>query len=242
MADTFTPSLNLCKPEINQSAQTWGIKLNSDLDLLDAHAAAMKSFQAGNDAHVNSLITAAINTNFPRGSVMLWYGNVNAPPVGWAICNGANGTPNLADRFVLGNAGGRTQGEIGGAFSAGAATDVQGWHGHGGATQGTALDVNTIPPHAHTGYTNYLGDHGHVTAYVAIAGINGAGGGPGSSVAAGTGPSTFGAGAHQHDIQTYNTGGGAAHAHNLNWDGNHAHNITVSIVPPYFALAYIMRL
>jgi hypothetical protein len=66
MADTFTPSLNLVKPEINQSAQTWGIKLNSDLDLIDAHAAAMKSFQAGAAAQ----IAAAISAAFPRGCII----------------------------------------------------------------------------------------------------------------------------------------------------------------------------
>jgi microcystin-dependent protein len=102
----------------------------------------------------------------------------------------------------------------------GVGTDAQGSHSHGGQTGGNNVD------HTHTGYTNYLGDHGHVTAYVAIAGINGAGGGPGSSVTAGTGPSTFGAGAHQHDIQTY--GASAAHLHGISADGYHAHNVTIT--------------
>jgi len=242
MADTFTPSLNLCKPEINQSAQTWGIKLNSDLDLIDAHAAAMKSFQAGNDAHVNSLITAAINTNFPRGSIILWWGNINAPPVGWAVCNGANGTPNLADRFVLGNAGGRAQGEAGGAFSYGATTDTQGWHGHGGATQGTALDMNTMPYHRHGGNTDAQGQHQHTVT----AGRVNIGGwyvsGNQNTTLIETGIATSADGNHQHNIVTDYQGGGAAHAHNLNWDGNHAHNVTTNCVPPYMAMAYIMRL
>lgn len=40
MADAYTPNLNLTKPEVGASRDTWGAKVNSDMDTLDAVFAA----------------------------------------------------------------------------------------------------------------------------------------------------------------------------------------------------------
>ena len=71
----------------------------------------------------------------PVGSVILWYGNINALPAGWAVCDGSNNTPNLRNRFVM---GARVDGEIG---------------TYGGSSSYT-LSLENIPPHDHL----YFGD------------------------------------------------------------------------------------
>lgn len=38
----------------------------------------------------------------PAGIVVMWSGSAIAIPTGWVLCNGANGTPDLRDKFVVG--------------------------------------------------------------------------------------------------------------------------------------------
>lgn len=38
----------------------------------------------------------------PTGSILLWYGSIASIPAGYVLCNGANGTPDLRNRFLVG--------------------------------------------------------------------------------------------------------------------------------------------
>lgn len=38
----------------------------------------------------------------PAGVIVMWSGSAIAIPTGWVLCNGANGTPDLRDKFVVG--------------------------------------------------------------------------------------------------------------------------------------------
>ena len=37
----------------------------------------------------------------PTGIIMIWSGTASNIPRGWALCDGTNGTPDLADKFVI---------------------------------------------------------------------------------------------------------------------------------------------
>lgn len=49
------------------------------------------------------LVTQIANFSaIPIGCIVLWSGAVNSIPSGWRLCDGTNGTPDLRDRFVVG--------------------------------------------------------------------------------------------------------------------------------------------
>jgi len=38
----------------------------------------------------------------PTGIIVLWYGSIVNIPAGWILCNGAGGSPDLRDKFIVG--------------------------------------------------------------------------------------------------------------------------------------------
>lgn len=89
------------------------------------------------DAVPKSYADNIFNVNFPRGTIILWFGAAGAKPVGWLICDGTQGTPDLRDRFPVGAGGSMGQGGYGGNNS-------------------PVISVAQLPPHSHP-----LGDPGH---------------------------------------------------------------------------------
>lgn len=149
-----------------------------------------------------------------RGMIIMWHGAVGSIPSGWALCNGANGTPNLLDRFIVGAGSG-----YGWTATGGAATTT---HYHGGAVQGTVLNESQIPSHAHALHQGG-GSSGPRQAGAVDSSANGDYSWTGPRI--GSTPST------------HFTGGNQPHYHGLNIDG-----ATTDNRPPFYALFYIMKL
>ena len=214
---------------------------------LDAEFVAIQTAVASK-ANLNSPVftgiprapTAAVGTNttqvattafvmanaIPVGGIIMWSGSVATIPNGWALCNGSNGTPDLRDKFVIG---------AGSTYSP---------SNTGGAATVTLVEAN-LPAHTHAftgtaelagGHTHTVSDPGHAHSVTVRTGAGGADGGfadswkgttSANSATQTTGITISTAASHTHTVTgtNANTGSGTA----------------VNILPPYLALAYIMR-
>ncbi|MFA1241135.1 tail fiber protein [Serratia odorifera] len=148
---------------------------------------------------------------FHRGMVMMFAGTTAEIPIGWAICDGQNGTPDLRDRFIV-MAGTKYQGKGDGTTTTGNATVT------GSVTvHETKLSINQIPSHSHDYiYRNYSTRNYNGNSWS-------------SNYVNGT---VIG--------QTQSTGGGQGHTHSATLAAN-PHSHTFSAVPPYYALIFIMK-
>ena len=43
-----------------------------------------------------------VDTSIPVGGIIMWSGTIASIPSNWRLCNGGNGTPDLRNRFVIG--------------------------------------------------------------------------------------------------------------------------------------------
>ena len=79
----------------------------------------------------------------------MWYGTIASIPTGWYLCNGSNGTPDLRDKFIVGASSDETaiaKTNITGALtqSGGSKDAIAVSHTH------TATTTITDPGHSHT--------------------------------------------------------------------------------------------
>ena len=61
--------------------------------------------------------TSASVNPIPSGGIIMWSGSIGAIPLGYYLCNGSNGTPDLRDRFVVGAGNSYAVGNTGGFTS-----------------------------------------------------------------------------------------------------------------------------
>jgi hypothetical protein len=145
-------------------------------------------------------------TTIPTGMISLWYGSIGSVPLGWYLCDGTNGTPDLRDRFIVG---------AGSTYSV-AAT--------GGSTDAIVVS------HTHTATsTSTVTDPGHVHAVYSAGQVSPRGGNEQP-----LGPST---------ASGYNTASAVTGVTVATSTTNASTGVsgTNANLPPYYALAYVMK-
>lgn len=234
MGDTTTANYGWTKPEVGASSDSWGTKLNADLDSIDTDLKAVESAGA-------ALLSP--------GMIIHWYGLAADCPSGWRICDGTGGTPDLRDRFIVGAGNSYALSDGGGSVSQ---TITVGAH---------TLTTAEIPSHSHgvndPGHSHGLSDpgHGHSVSdpghYHSVSNVSGGnnrqiGGTPTANLSpgsintdnantgvsidsAGTGVSINGA---YTGLSTQNAGSGGGHSHTASGSTN---------LPPYYGLYFIMK-
>ena len=198
------------------------VKVDTKADIGDSYTKAEDETRLATKADVAETYTksevealiGAISV-IPAGVISIWSGATATVPSGWKLCDGSGGTPDLRNRFVMG--------AVAGSSSVGLT---------GGSKDAVAIS------HNHTGSTNSTGNHYHLqgepsTGGGSFHGMQNHGGGDLKDRA------SLVAGLINHQAYITNTTG--AHAHTFTTSTNGVAG-TDKNLPPYYTLAYIMKL
>ena len=179
-------------------------------------------------------VSGVTNAFVPRGIIVMWSGSNDNIPSGWVLCNGINGTPDLMNRFIIGSGSTYTTTDTGGDSSVTLTTSNLPAHSHSGSTSNNGS-------HSHSGTTANNGSHSHgiVIRKSGAGGASDAYRNPiwASQDLASSDAYTKTGGSHSH---TFNTTNGGSHTHTFNTN-NTGSGTAFNILPPYYALAYIMK-
>lgn len=167
--------------------------------------------------------TPTWGNSFIAGMIMMWSGSIASIPSGWYLCDGTNSTPDLRNKFIIGA----------NADDAGTAkTNITGT-----ATQTGGSKDSIVVSHTHTGSTNTAGSHYHLT------GIPNTDGGSyygRESASGGDANARDGLIGGLFDNTTYKTNTAGSHAHTITMDSTGSSGTNANL-PPYYALAFIMK-
>lgn len=168
-----------------------------------------------------AFVASSSAASIPSGVIVMWSGSIAAIPSGWFICDGNNGTPNLRDRFVIGAGSAYAVGGTGGSKDA-----VVVSHTHTGSVSGSTGSAGSHNHKVRGGAGGGGTDPLYGDARNGLAGMNG--NGPYDLYGA-SNPIVESAGSHSHSFSgSFTTSSTGSSGTNAN-------------LPPYYALAYIMK-
>jgi microcystin-dependent protein len=186
----------------------------------------------------------------PSGVIVMWSGTT--APSGWALCNGTNGTPDLRNKFILGW-GTRASGSTGGEESVTLTSAQSGVPAHTHTTDPQNAPHShplTQTDLTHTHSISPVGSHAHQGKWIPYVNDIVVGGTGKLAIQGGIGHDAipfdgghdhtagYALGLHGHTVQS----GNATHSHSV--DANTAANASQAHnnMPPYYVLAFIMKL
>ena len=150
--------------------------------------------------------------SFVTGMIIMWSGTIATIPSGWLLCNGSSSTPDLRDKFIIG-----ASADSGGA----AKTNVTASYTQTGGTK-DAIVVS----HTHTA-TSTVTDPGHFHSY---------GEGQRTQVGTDNGEAYDAQASAAFNTDTKTTGVTVATSNTTEGSSGTNQNL-----PPYYALAFIMK-
>lgn len=159
---------------------------------------------------------------FQKGMIMMFSGTKAETPKGWALCDGGSGTPDLRDRFIV-MTGTKFTGKGDGTTYTGNTTVT----GTVNVAE-TKLTRDQIPSHSHPVELN---------SFLYIYEVNGGHTMKLNVHRSGSDPD----GLPTKTVNTGDSGADRGHKHTATMNTTQ-HSHTVSAIPPYYSLAFIMKL
>jgi len=139
----------------------WGSILvhGNDPTVSQIAASSLQDNGITSDKIANGTITAdkihpdVVALGVPPGAIIMWSGSLSSIPAGWVLCNGQNGTPDLRNRFIMGAGSAYAPGDAGGVSTINLAhSHTVNSHSHSmqNHTHSIGSHVHSIGSHAHS--------------------------------------------------------------------------------------------
>lgn len=166
-----------------------------------------------------AFVQTALSSAFTTGMIMMWSGTIATIPTGWVLCNGSNSTPDLRNKFIIG----AHSDSAGVAYSTVTGSNTQ--------SGGTKDAINVSHTHTEAGHTHFIAANTTVNTNSQVGS---------SEQIAGTNQSLAGVSAYvlSGTATAATLGLTSSTSVSLSTEGSSGTNQNL---PPYYALAYIMK-